>query len=125
MAPLDTLAATIAQRIGKALPIHPYALAHALGLKLHQRSGAVYALRDGAIMMDSRWSRAEREAITARACAVFLLHRSGLLRTARRSDVAWLTERLCGVPVEVVERTGVVPLVADEHEALARDAQSA
>lgn len=84
-----------------------------MGLVLLQRPGALYALReDGRVFLDSRWTRTEREAMVARACAVYVLQRAGLLRASSHDDIAWLTRVLCGVDLGAVCEASGPGLVA-------------
>jgi len=72
-------------------------MACALGLDLTPRAGALYAMQGQRVVFDGCWPRVEREAIIARAYAVYALHHAGLLRTSGEGDIAWLARALCGV----------------------------
>ena len=106
----ETLAVIIAERAGVALPIDPLALALALDLKLTPRAGAVYSLRGARIVYDPRWPKAERLAMVARACAVYALHRAGMLKWAGERDISTLVGLLCGA-VGDVSSPAIEPLM--------------
>lgn len=96
---LQPLVDVIRARAQRTLPMHPYALAVALGLELTPRLGALCAMQGARVVFDPRWLRQDRERLVARACAVFALHHADLLRTSSQADIAWLSHALCGVEI--------------------------